>query len=288
MKLRSFRRGGRDSYGAVLDDGVFDLGPRMSDVYPTLRDLLTDPTGVSGLKDEMSRGSKAADFALTEVKLLPPIADPARILAIGVNYRAHAQETGAQRSAEFPSVFLRMPSSVVAHGEAIVRPHVSEELDFEGELAIVIGRPGRYIARQDALSYVAGYSCFNDASIRDWQRHNPGPTPGKNFYHCGAFGPWLVTSDEIPDPTALTLETRLNGETVQHTSTDLMIHDVPRIIEYCSGFTPLEPGDVIATGTPSGVGHGRTPPLWMRAGDVIEVTISGIGTLRNTVVDEGE
>jgi 2-keto-4-pentenoate hydratase/2-oxohepta-3-ene-1,7-dioic acid hydratase in catechol pathway len=218
------------------------------------------------------------------VELLPPIPNPARILAIGVNYRAHAQETGQQRSAEFPSVFIRLPSSVVAHGEAILRPRVSGDLDFEGELAVVIGRAGRYIKREDALNYVFGYSCFNDASIRDWQRHNPGPTPGKNFYRCGSFGPWIVT--EIPDPHDLHLETRLNGEVVQDAHTSQLIHDVPRIIEYCSAFTPLEPGDVIATGTPSGVGMSRTPPLWMKAGDVVEVTISNIGTLRNVIEDE--
>ena len=284
MKLVSFRYAGRESYGVVLNERIYDAGEQLGDRYPTLRDALAGD--YLHLFTEAIRGQEG--IALNEVELLPPIPNPARILAIGVNYRAHAAETGAQRNAEFPSVFLRLPSSVVAHDEAIVRPHVSVELDFEGELAVVIGRPGRYIRREDALAHVAGYSCFNDASIRDWQRHNPGPTPGKNFYRCGSFGPWLVTSDEIPDPAALSLETRLNGEQVQQTPTSLMVHDIPRIIEYCSGFTPLEPGDVIATGTPSGVGHSRVPQLWMKPGDVVEVTISGIGTLRNSIADEGE
>ena len=202
-----------------------------------------------------------------------------------MNYKAHGAGTGSQRKESFPSVFLRMPSSVVANDEAILRPRISGDLDFEGELAVVIGRAGRYIKREDALNYIMGYSCFNDASIRDWQRHNPGPTPGKNFYRCGSFGPWIITQDSMPGSGELHLQTRLNGEVVQDADTSTLIHDVPHIIEYLSGFTLLEPGDVIATGTPSGVGMTRTPPLWMKAGDVVEVEISHIG-LRNQIEDE--
>jgi 2-keto-4-pentenoate hydratase/2-oxohepta-3-ene-1,7-dioic acid hydratase in catechol pathway len=284
MKVISFRHAGRESYGIVFDERVFDLGARLGPALPTLRDALNNPAplhrGIEGVS------AADATLALADVDLLPPIPNPARIFGIGVNYRAHAQETGAQRSADFPSVFLRMPSSVVAHGEAILRPRVSSDLDFEGELAVVIGRAGRYIKAADALDYVMGYSCFNDASIRDWQRHNPGPTPGKNFYRCGSFGPWIITQDSMPGASELQLETRLNGEVVQSAETSQLIHDVPHLIEYLSGFTPLEAGDVIATGTPSGVGMSRTPPLWMKAGDVVEVTISGIGTLRNTIEEE--
>jgi 2-keto-4-pentenoate hydratase/2-oxohepta-3-ene-1,7-dioic acid hydratase in catechol pathway len=286
MKVISFRHAGRESYGVVFDDRVFDVGAKMGASWPTLRDALNDPDALHRAIDGMSIAS--AELAMADVQLLPPIPNPARILAIGVNYKAHAAETGSQRNESFPSVFLRMPSSVVAHDEPILRPRISGDLDFEGELAVVIGRAGRYIKREDALNYIMGYSCFNDASIRDWQRHNPGPTPGKNFYRCGSFGPWIITQDSMPGSDELHLETKLNGEVVQSADTSDLIHDVPRIIEYLSTFTPLEPGDVIATGTPSGVGMSRTPPLWMKAGDVVEVTISHIGTLRNTIADEGE
>jgi 2-keto-4-pentenoate hydratase/2-oxohepta-3-ene-1,7-dioic acid hydratase in catechol pathway len=286
MKVISFRHAGRESYGMVFDDRVFDLGARMGAAFPTLRDALNNPDPLHRAIEGVSAAD--ATLALGDVQLLQPIANPARILAIGVNYSAHAAETGSQRNASYPSVFLRMPSSVVAHDEPILRPRISGDLDFEGELAVVIGRAGRYIKAENALDYIMGYSCFNDASIRDWQRHNPGPTPGKNFYRCGSFGPWIITQDSMPGSGELHLQTRLNGEVVQDADTSQLIHDVPHIIEYLSGFTPLEPGDVIATGTPSGVGMTRTPPLWMKAGDVVEVEISHIGVLRNVIEDEGE
>ena len=282
MKLLSFRYGARESYGALTDDGIVDLGPRLGGRFPSLREACA-PEGLAAIADSLQ--DVRPSLRLDAATFLPVIPRPARIFGIGVNYRDHAQETGRAETPH-PSVFIRLPDSVVGHNEAILRPKVSTQLDFEGELAVIIGRAGRHIPPERALDHVAGYSCFNDASIRDWQRHNPGPTPGKNFYRCGALGPWLVTADEAGDPSQLTLTTHLNGAQVQHTTTDLMINDIPTIIAYISGFSPLEPGDVIATGTPAGVGHGRTPPLWMQPGDVVELTISGIGTLRNTIEDE--
>ncbi len=266
----------------MAGDGVVDLKRALGGRYGSLAEMLTP----EGLKDaEAALAGKSPDVALPAVSYLPVIPNPSRIVCIGVNYRAHALEAERQDTG-FPSVFLRLPDTVVGHRQPILRPRVSKDLDFEGELAVVIGRPGRYISRDDALQHVAGYSCFNDASIRDWQRHNPGPTPGKNFYQCGSFGPWLVTADEIPDPRALKLTTTVNGIEMQSTTLDLMIYDVPAIIEYVSGFTPLHTGDVISTGTPAGVAMGRNPPPWLKAGDKVEITITGIGTLHNEIADE--
>jgi len=183
-----------------------------------------------------------------------------------------------------PSIFVKLPEALAAHGEPLLRPRVSDNFDFEGELALVIGKAGRHIPAARAFDHVAGYTCFNDGSIRDFQKHSV--TAGKNFHASGAMGPWLVTADEIADPGRLTLETRLNGQVVQHASTDSLIYSIPTIIAYVSAIMPLVPGDVIATGTPEGVGAGRTPPLWMQPGDEIEVEIAGIGTLRNPIMAE--
>src|SRR3546814_9328317 len=191
------------------------------------------------------------------------------MLAIGVNYRSHGAETGREIGAH-PAVFVRFPDAQVGSGQPIVRPFLSEKYDFEAELAVVMGRAGRHIRAEDALGHVAGYACFADNAVRDFQRHTKQATPGKDFDASGAFGPWLVTVDEIGDPANLTLTGRLNGEQVQHSSVGNLIFQVPELIAYISSFTTLKPGDVIATGTPSGVGMKRTPPLFMRAGDVFE------------------
>ena len=183
-----------------------------------------------------------------------------------------------------PSMFIRFDDTLVGHGGELIRPKVSEHFDFEGELALVIGKGGRHIAAARALEHVAGYTCFVDGSVRDYQKFSV--TSGKNFPGTGPLGPWLVTRDEIPDPGRLTLTTRLNGKEVQHATTDLLIYSIPQIIAFCSDFTALAPGDVISTGTPEGVGHGRKPPLWMKVGDTLEVEITGIGVLRAQVVDE--
>ena len=226
------------------------------------------------------------DLALADVELLPLIPEGAQFFAAGVNYRAHVEETGRKVRTldDGPAFFLRLPSSLAGHGQPLVRPRVSQHFDFEGELAVVIGRAGRHIAESDALSHVAGYTCFMDGSIRDYQKHSV--SIGKNFQATGPLGPWLVTADEIPDPTRLTLSTRLNGETVQHSGLDQLIFSIEFLISYLSRITVLQPGDVIATGTPGGIGRERTPPLWMRPGDRIEVDISGIGVLSNPIVAE--
>jgi 2-keto-4-pentenoate hydratase/2-oxohepta-3-ene-1,7-dioic acid hydratase in catechol pathway len=213
------------------------------------------------------------------------IPNPDKILCIGLNYENHRKETG-RTEVENPTVFGRFANSQTGHLTNIIRPKVSTDLDYEGELALIIGKPGRYISHKDAWGHIAGYACYNEGSVRDYQRHTSQFTPGKNFPNTGAFGPWMVTPDEAGDLGPLRLQTRLNGEVVQDTTISEMIFDIPRQIEYCSAFTRLEPGDVIATGTPGGVGSRRTPPLWMKAGDVVEVEIDRIGLLRNKVADE--
>ena len=187
---------------------------------------------------------------------------------------------------ENPVIFHRFPDSQTAHLQPMQTPHVSTKLDYEGELAVVIGRSGWKIPEDRAMEHVAGYACYNDASIRDWQRHTSQFTPGKNFPHTGSFGPWLVTAEEIPDPSSLSLTTRLNGEVMQHATTDMLIFTIPVLINYISRFTRLEPGDVISTGTPGGVGFKRDPQIFMKSGDRVEVEISGIGTLTNSIIFE--
>ena len=279
MKLLSFRAGGQDRYGIATDQGVIDLSARLGANYPTLRCALAEPERIR------AHAGASPDFGFDAIEYLPTITDPLRVVCVGLNYRSHIEETGRDAPTQ-PILFVRFPDSHVGHQAPMVRPKVSTHFDFEGELAVVIGKPGRHVSRADALDHVAGYACYNDGSVRDFQRHTSQFTPGKNFWHSGAFGPWMVTSDEIPDPSQLTLETRLNGEIVQSAATDDLLFDVIDIIVYISQVWPLEVGDVIATGTTGGVGAARKPPLWMKAGDHIEVAISKIGTLSNPIVDE--
>jgi 2-keto-4-pentenoate hydratase/2-oxohepta-3-ene-1,7-dioic acid hydratase in catechol pathway len=282
MKLASFIASGTPSYGVVAADGIIDMGRRLGAPYPTLRSALA-----ADLLGAIAAAAKHTepDYVLAAVKLEPPIPAPDKIVCIGLNYKAHAEEVG-RALPKHPSLFLRLTNTLVAHEGELIRPALSEHFDFEGELAVVIGKGGRNIARADALDHVAGYSCFNDGSLRDYQ-YDHSLAVGKNFHATGGFGPWLATADEIPDPSQLTLTTRLNGAQVQNGKTDDMIFDVPAVVAYVSAFTPLEAGDVLVTGTPPGVGHARKPPLWMKPGDMIEVEISGIGVLRHTVVAEG-
>jgi 2-keto-4-pentenoate hydratase/2-oxohepta-3-ene-1,7-dioic acid hydratase in catechol pathway len=277
MKLASYRLGGEDTYGAVVGDGVVTLGSRN---HPTLRDALAG----GALGELRAAAGKTPDRKLADVTWLPVIPSPAKILCVGINYKSHAEETGRDTMAN-PQMFLRLTNTLVGHDGEMIRPRVSTHFDFEGELAAIIGKRGRHIKESDALAHVAGYTCFVDGSVRDYQKHSV--TSGKNFVGTGPLGPWMVTSDEIPDPTKLTLTTRLNGHEMQRSGTDRLIYSIPKIISYVSSFTPLEPGDVIATGTPAGVGHRRNPPVWMKAGDMLEVEITGIGTLRSRIVDEG-
>ena len=282
MKLVSFVSAGRPGYGVVRDGGVIDLGPRLGDRWPTLRALLA--AGALAEAERVARDA-APDFPLEGLELAPVIPDPDKIICVGLNHRDHVAETG-RTVTEKPALFARFAGSQVGHLRPLVKPAVSDEFDYEGELAVVIGTGGRHIPAERALEHVAGYSCYNEGSVRDWQRHTSQYLAGKSFESTGGFGPWLVTADEIPDPSRLTLETRLNGRVVQHTTTDLMITPVPEQIAYVSTVLPLLPGDVIVSGTPGGVGVKRSPPLFMRPGDVAEVEISGIGVLRNPVVAE--
>jgi 2-keto-4-pentenoate hydratase/2-oxohepta-3-ene-1,7-dioic acid hydratase in catechol pathway len=280
MKLASYIADGKASFGVVAGDGVIDVPPLTSGKIASLREALA-----ANALDDIGRltAGRAPDRALSGLVYLPVVPDPQRIVCVGINYRSHAAETGRDISPA-PSVFLRLADTLLGHGQALVRPRVSDQFDFEGELAVVIGRPGRHVSEADALDHVAGYACFVDGSVRDYQKFSV--TSGKNFPATGPLGPVMVTADEIGDPTRLTLVTRLNGHEMQRSGTDLLIYSIPQIIKFMSDFTSLAPGDVIATGTPAGVGHRRTPPVWMKPGDVLEVEISGIGTLRNPVIAE--
>jgi 2-keto-4-pentenoate hydratase/2-oxohepta-3-ene-1,7-dioic acid hydratase in catechol pathway len=282
MRLVSFETNGRESFGLVAGDGIIDAGARLAAKYAGVRELLL-ADGLNRLRDLEGR---SPDHGLDAVRFLPVIPDPAaKILCVGVNYLPHIAEMGRERP-DLPVIFVRFVDSLVGHGETLLRPRASEQYDYEGELAVVIGRRARHVARAAALDYVAGYSCFNDGSVRDFQRHGLQWTPGKNFHKSGAFGPWLVTRDELPDLGRCRLTTRLNGAPVQEESVGELCFGVAALIEYCSTWAQLEPGDVIATGTPGGVGAGRKPPLWLKSGDEVEVEISGIGVLRNRVADE--
>jgi 2-keto-4-pentenoate hydratase/2-oxohepta-3-ene-1,7-dioic acid hydratase in catechol pathway len=280
MKLASYIADGRPAFGVVVGDRLVTITGRTK--YGSLREALA-----AGALDQIRRAAEGqrGDHKLSDVRFLPAIPDPNKILCAGINYRSHAAETGRDIP-KAPSMFVRFTDTLIGHDGEMIRPSVSECFDFEGELAIVIGRGGRHIKPGQALAHVAGYTCFVDGSVRDYQKISV--TSGKNFPATGPLGPWVVTTDEIPDPARLTLVTRLNGHEVQRSGTDLLIHSVPAVIAFCSEFTPLTPGDVIATGTPEGVGHPRNPPLWMKAGDVLEVDISGIGTLRTRIVDEAK
>lgn len=275
MRLVSFLRDdGSAACGVVVAGGVADITARLG--LASLRALLA-----AGRLDE-ARALTEADVPLEGLRYAPVIPDPDKIICVGLNYRDHVAETGREVT-EKPALFARFAASQVGHLQPLLRPAESAEFDYEGELAVIIGTAGRRIAARDALAHVAGYACYNEGSVRDWQRHTGQYLAGKTFAGTGGFGPWMVTADEIPDPGALTLTTRLNGQVVQHSPTALMITPVPALIAYISTILPLLPGDVIVSGTPGGVGAKRTPPLWMRPGDVAEVDISGIGVLRNPV-----
>lgn len=280
MRVVSFTTEDSTSFGLAVEGGIVDCGARLGggDLHSVLQ-----AGGIAGLE---SFASATVDYRLDEVRYLPVIPNPAaKFLCIGINYRPHMQEMGREPP-EYPVVFVRFANSFVGHDEALIKPRVSEKFDFEGELAVVIGKRARKVARGQALDHVAGYTCLNDGSLRDFQRHSGQFTPGKNFVASGSIGPWLVTRDEVPDPAALQLTTRLNGDIVQNESTGELIFGIPELIEYLSIWTELLPGDVIATGTPGGVGAGRTPPLWMQPGDTVEVEISNIACLRNRIVEE--
>ena len=281
VKLMSFIRNGKASYGICENSHVRDIGQPLREQFPDLKSLLA-----GGLLETARSAAEVADvLKLGELEFLPPIPNPGKILCIGLNYEDHRVETGRSKT-EHPTIFTRFADTQVGHLQPAWVPTASAEADYEGELAVIIGRAGRRIAASQALTHVAGYSCYDDISIRDWQRHTSQYIPGKNFPRTGGFGPWIVTADEIADPGNLDVTTRLNGSVVQHASTAQMIFPVPELIAYISSFTPLSSGDVIITGTPGGVGFKRQPPLFLRAGDTVEVEISNVGMLRNPLIAE--
>jgi 2-keto-4-pentenoate hydratase/2-oxohepta-3-ene-1,7-dioic acid hydratase in catechol pathway len=279
MKVVTFERSGTRSYGILENDHILDVGSRLASRYADLRSVLA-----AGALQELSLGRTQGvpTLRVDEVKFEPVIPNPEKILCVGLNYISHRTETKRPET-KFPSIFTRFADTQVGHETPVLRPSFSTAFDYEGELAVVIGRGGRYISEQDVSAHIAGYSCYNDVSVRDWQRHTAQWTPGKNFPNTGAFGPSLVTPDEIPDLGALTLTTRLNGKVMQEAPISDLIFSVPVIVSYISKFTPLYPGDVIATGTPGGVGDRRDPPVYMKDGDIVEVEIDRIGILRNVV-----
>jgi 2-keto-4-pentenoate hydratase/2-oxohepta-3-ene-1,7-dioic acid hydratase in catechol pathway len=278
VKYATIINDGRISFGPIVGDELIDL----SHAVPTLAEAL-DGERRGELSGWIAGGQHVP---LESSTFLPPIPRPNRILCIGINYATHAAESDRTTDTAYPVVFTRFASSLVGHEQHIVRPHVSDKFDYEGELAVVIGRRCRYVARDRALDIVAGYSCFMDGTLRDFQRHTTQFTPGKTFEQSGSFGPSIVDTDEVADPSRLMLRTLVNGEELQSACTSDLIHDIPALIAYCSTFTVLEPGDVIATGTPGGVGYARTPPRFLVPGDTVEVVVDDIGTLRNLVVDE--
>ena len=277
MRLASFRVRGREGFGVVEDGQVRDL----SGEVPTLREALA-AWGLPGLR---ARAGSGTPVPLADIAWRPPITNPDKILCVGLNYHAHAAEANMPVPAK-PSLFVRFPGAQVAHGVPVQRPRASSQFDYEAELAVVIGRAGRHIPEANAYDHVAGYACFAENSLRDFQKHATQATPGKNFEASGAFGPWLVTPDEAGPVEKMEVVGRLNGREMQRDSAANMIFSLPQLLAYISTFTTLLPGDVIVTGTPAGVGFTRKPPVWLQPGDVFEVDISGVGVLRNPVIDE--
>lgn len=280
MRLASIRLKDTQVWGRIVDDEVVVPDKAFLHINPTLQSAIAaDALGM--LVDVR----ESARVPLAEAVFEPVIPAPGKIICVGINYRAHMQEMGREPP-DYPWLFVRWPDSQVGHQQPIICPTASDNFDFEGEFAFVIGKTARHIAAADALNYVAGYTCFMDGSVRDWQNHGSQFTPGKNFHASGSCGPWLVTSDEIPDPTVLNIETRLNGKVMQQAPISDLKFGVPELIEYITTFAELQPGDIVSTGTPGGVGFARKPPVWLSPGDRIEVTVDGIGCLANDMVAE--
>jgi 2-keto-4-pentenoate hydratase/2-oxohepta-3-ene-1,7-dioic acid hydratase in catechol pathway len=280
MRISSYIMGdGTASYGVVTGGKLHDAGSSLRKKFPDLRAVLA----ADAVEELGAAAGPVLEFA--NVTLISPVPNPDKIICIGLNFMNHIKETGREKPAK-PVIFTRYPPSIIGHDVPLVRPKISDWFDFEGELAFVIGKPGRHISEADAMDHVAGYTCLNEGSIRDFQRHTSQFWPGKSFDNSGSAGPWLVTSDELTDPTAQVLETRLNGNVMQSASISDLAFDIPEIIAYVSTVTRLLPGDIVATGTPGGVGLFRDPKVFMKPGDTVEVEISGIGTLSNGIVDE--
>ena len=283
MKLTSFLTENRHAYGMVTDSGVIDLS-RLSETPDNLCSALTDP-GAEQLA--VLGAGLTPDFALDEISYAPPITNPQKIICIGVNYVNRNEEYDDTALPPYPSVFLRTPGSLVGHRQSIVRPPESEQFDYEGEIAIVIGKPGRRITQDNAEAHIAGLTILQEGSVRDWMRHGKfNVTQGKNFDRSGAVGPWLVPADDFDNYDNLTVTTRVNGARRQHDTTANLLFSFSYLISYLSTFTGLQTGDIISTGTPTGAGARFDPPRFLVPGDEVAVEVPGIGLLRNTVVDE--
>lgn len=276
MRLVSFRLGDERGYGAVVSGRIHRLD-RAAGAPGDLKGLLAGEAPLPNL----AWATELLD--LDQVELLPPVPNPAKVLCVATNF--HEAGNGKPIS-QYPLVFTRFADSFVGHEQPLSLSPLTQKYDYEGELAVIIGKPAYKVPAEQAMNHVAGYTCLNDGSARDWQKHSTQFAPGKNFYRSGSMGPWIVTHDELPDISGCQLETRVNGELRQSISMSAMIFDISWLIAYFSSFTPLSPGDVIATGTPSGFGSTREPPVFLNAGDRIEVEISGIGILRNSVQAE--
>jgi 2-keto-4-pentenoate hydratase/2-oxohepta-3-ene-1,7-dioic acid hydratase in catechol pathway len=280
MSFVSFEIAGQHTYGLWKDEGNWIQVPEAFQAqYADLKSVIA-----ANKLDELEALTRQSGKAVTasQARLLPVITNPSKVFCVGLNYKTHVAET-KRADSDYPAIFTRFADSLTAHNAPLPHPKETQRFDFEGELAVIIGKGGRNITQAQAFEHIAGYACFNDGTARDWQRHTHQWIPGKNFPSTGPLGPFMATRKEIPDVNQLTLESRLNGEVMQHASVSDLIYTLPVIIEYLSGFTNLYAGDVIATGTPGGVGDRREPPVYMKAGDVIEVEITGLGTLRNVV-----
>ena len=284
MRVISYRHNGNDNLGIMVDDEKFIS---LASVVPNFPNTMMGLLNVVDwqLKVENAVRGKSGNFSIHEVQLLPLISDTPVIWCVGVNYKEHQDETG-RGAQEEPMFFIRTNHGLIGPYDSIIRPNISDMLDFEGELAVIIGKGGRHITKEKAHDHIAGYAIFNDATIRDWQRHTIQFCPGKNFEGTGPLGPWMMTPDEFGDPYSQSLTTCLNGEEVQHTKIADMDHKIDKQIEYLSTIHTLRPGDIISTGTPGGVGSRREPPLWMKPGDIVSVEITGLGIIENKIEQE--
>jgi len=283
MKLASFKANGRASYGAVTGSGIVDLGRKLSK-YPTLLDLLR----AGAVAEARAAATGPADYQAKDVEMLPPVPAPDKNICVGINYPdRNAEYKDGREAPKYPNLFLRFPTSIVGADVPIVRPKVSDKFDYEGEVVLVIGKEGRHIPRESALSFIGGVTLGNEGSVRDWLRHGTlNVTQGKNFDKSGSVGPWLVTTDEADPGKPFHLTTRVNGEVRQDDTTDRLTWGFAWLINYISTFATLKPGDLIWTGTPTGAGVHRNPAVWLKPGDVVEVESPHIGVLRNKVADE--
>ena len=280
MKLVSFSRLGKARFGAVVNDGVIDLTGKLDPDVNTIKELIS--LHMEDQAEEFIAG-KNKDLSFSDITFLPVIPDPEKIMCVGLNYLEHKKETG-RPDVDNPTIFTRFADSQVAHMQPLIKPDNSDRFDYEAEMAIIIGKGGRFISEDEALSHIAGYACYNDGSIRNYQRHTSQYTPGKTFPGTGGFGPYMVTPSEVGDYRKLPIELRLNGNIMQKATLADLIFPIPRLISYISEFTALSSGDVIVTGTPGGVGDKRKPPVYMVPGDIVEVDIGMLGVLRNPII----